>query len=94
MDEALTAAAATTVALFRQLQEQRVQAVNSYRTLTHWVNKVKPLGEERPEQVALEEKRISAMMMMRHNNNHNDGDPVLLNFDELNESQKRLVIGT
>ena len=95
LDEALTAAAATTVALFRQLQEQRVQAVNSYRTLTHWVNKVKPLGEERPEQVALEEKRISAMMMMmRHNNNHNDGDPVLLNFDELNESQKRLVIGT
>jgi hypothetical protein len=66
--------------------QQRQQAVNSGRTLTHWANHVAPLGEEREEEVAMEATCINSMKNLR-------GPKVLLDFGDLNDEQKRMVVG-
>jgi hypothetical protein len=68
--------------------EERRQAVDSSRTLTHWANKVAPLGEEKEELVAVESSCVAAMKKL-------PGLPtkVLLEFDDLSEAQRNLVVG-
>ena len=95
--------------LLQELQQQRIQACNSYRTLTHWVNKVKPLGEERPHQIKLEQQRVTIMnewcqqrqrqqqgeeeWPSSSSDTHHTTRPVLLNYESLTKYQKRLVTG-
>jgi ectoine hydroxylase-related dioxygenase (phytanoyl-CoA dioxygenase family) len=66
--------------------EQRREAVDSSRTLTHWANKVAPLGEEREELVAVESSCVAAMKKL-------PGPKVLLEFGDLSEAQRNLVVG-
>ena len=62
-----------------------------FRTLTHWVNKVQPLGEERPEIVAKERERIQAMLEWQEQQQKR----ILLDFDrDLTLEQQKLVVGT
>mmetsp|Transcript_27276 Transcript_27276/g.49546 ORF Transcript_27276/g.49546 Transcript_27276/m.49546 type:complete len:490 (+) Transcript_27276:40-1509(+) len=65
----------------------RMDAVQSGRTLTHWVNKGAPLGEERPDEV---EKEISRVQRMRERQNHT-GVPVLLSKEHLTDKQIQMV---
>jgi hypothetical protein len=67
--------------------EQRRHAVDSGRTLTHWANQVSPLGQEREEDAALEAASIELMKRL-------PGPKILLEFDDLSDEQKVLVIGT
>ena len=70
---------------------ERRHAVQAHRTLTHWVDKATPLGEERPEHVVLEMARVN---FMREIQLHDDSrGNVLLAWDDLSEQQKRLVVG-
>jgi hypothetical protein len=43
------------------IHTQRVQAIQNARTLTHWVDKASPLGEERSKEVELEQQRVQCM---------------------------------
>lgn len=70
--------------------KMRIQAVEQSRTLTHWVNKVAPLGEEHQEHV---EKEKACVRIMK-DRQQLDGMPrVLLDFNDLTEDQERLVLG-
>ena len=74
----------------REVLQARKDAVEQSRTLTHWANKVAPLGEEHPEHV-LQENACVDFMKRRQKE---DGTPrVLLEFGDLSESQQRLVLG-
>ena len=74
-----------------RVMRERRHAVQAYRTLTHWVDKATPLGEERPEHVVLEMARVN---FMREIQLHDDSrGNVLLAWDDLSEQQKRLVVG-
>ena len=70
--------------------QARKDAVEQSRTLTHWANKVAPLGEEHPEHV-LQEKACVDFMKTQHGKE--GASKVLLGFDDLTESQQRLVVG-
>lgn len=70
--------------------EQRIEAVHQSRTLTHWANKVAPLGEERPDQVALEARCVKNMREWQAQ----QGKPVLLAYNDLTRQQQSLVRGT
>ena len=73
-----------------EVLRSRKQAVDQSRTLTHWVNKAAPLGEEHSEDV-LQEKVCVNFMKRRQKSL---GVPkVLLEFDDLNSHQQRLVMG-
>lgn len=70
--------------------DERVEAVHRSRTLTHWANKVAPLGEERPDQVAMEASCVAGMRAWQKQ----QGKAVLLGYDELTREQQHLVTGT
>eukprot|EP00978_Attheya_sp_CCMP212_P038808 scaffold196190_cov55-Attheya_sp.AAC.1 len=65
----------------------RMDAVQCGRTLTHWVNKGAPLGEERPDEV---EKETSRVQRMRERQNHT-GVPVLFSKEHLTDKQIQMV---
>lgn len=71
------------------VRQKRIEAVHQSQTLTHWVDKIKPLGEERPDQVALEASRVKGMRAWQTQ----IGKPVLLGYDDLTLEQERLVSG-
>jgi hypothetical protein len=68
---------------------QRRQAVDQGRTLTHWANQVAALGAERPELAAAEDSRVQ---WMRQHGQRECGLKALVDglFD-LSEEQLRLV---
>jgi hypothetical protein len=70
----------------------RKEAVHSWRTLTHWVNKVAPLGEERGDDAMLEKKCVEYIKAQQE---LADGarQKVLLGWEDLDPVQKLLVIG-
>lgn len=70
------------------LQERR-HAVDQCQTLTHWANKVAPLGEERPDQVAMEAACLSSMRQWQQTS----GTKVLMEYDDLTMDQRQLVVG-
>lgn len=60
------------------------------RTLTHWVNKVAPLGEEHLEHVQRETACVATMMT----GCKLEGVPCpLVGFEDLTEEQRHLVLG-
>lgn len=67
----------------------RREASVHMRTLTHWVNKAAPLGNERSDQVALEERRVAAILEWQAHR----GKKVLLSWDDLSADQRALVVG-
>lgn len=71
------------------LQERRA-AVDQSRTLTHWANKVAPLGEERESEVTKERECIQWMKRWQEGINTRK---VILSFNDLSNGQKRLVRG-
>ena len=66
---------------------QRAEAVHQSRTLTHWVDKVAPLGEERPDQVAMEASCAASMRAWQEQ----QGKKVLLGYNDLTTEQQFLV---
>jgi hypothetical protein len=48
------------------IHNQRIQAIQNARTLTHWVDKASPLGEERNKEVELEQQRVQCMWNYYH----------------------------
>jgi len=68
---------------------QRVEAVHQSRTLTHWADKVAPLGEERPDQVAKETSCIASVREWQEE----QGKAVLLGHNDLTTEQQYLVAG-
>jgi hypothetical protein len=70
----------------RDILEQRRKTVDSSRTMTHWANQVAPLGNERPDDVALEAECVQAMRKL-------PGPKVLLGYHDLSRSQQTLVVG-
>lgn len=71
-----------------QTRSQRKEAINSCRTLTHWVDKVAPLGEERSEEAKKEKTCIEFMKEWQARSNRRK---VLLSFEDLTEEQRQLV---
>lgn len=69
--------------------QQRIEAAHQSRTLTHWVDKVAPLGEEHPDQVAMEVSRVNGMRAWQKQT----GKPVLLGYSDLTLEQQGLVSG-
>ena len=69
--------------------EERRKAVDRSRTLTHWVDKAAPLGEERDEQVALERACVDFIKAQQSNRDRK----VLLTWQDLSDDQRRLVTG-
>ena len=70
--------------------QARKDAVEQSRTLTHWANKVAPLGEEHPGHVSQENACVDFMKCRQKE----DGNPrVLLEFGDLSESQQKLLLG-
>ena len=67
--------------------QQRRDAVDQKRTLTHWVNKVAPLGDENSEQVAMESRRVQYMLEYEKATSAK----VLLDYQDLSLQQKVLV---
>lgn len=74
----------------QQVRYQRIQAIHHCRTLTHWVDKVSPLGEERSDEAVMETLRIDFMRKWQDTRS-DDRDKVLLSFIDLSEEQKLLV---
>ena len=70
-----------------KLHKGRVDAVRQSRTLTHWVNKVAPLGEERSEDVLNE--KVCVEYMKREN--HLRGGKVLLDMEDLTCDQLAMI---
>jgi hypothetical protein len=87
--------AATTVSMMPTVRAsesvllERKKAVHNSRTLTHWANKVAPLGEERPEHVAMESACVDTMKSWQQTR----PSKVLLDFKDLTLNQQRLVVG-
>jgi Phytanoyl-CoA dioxygenase (PhyH) len=74
-----------------QVKRERRNAVDNNRTLSHWVDKAAPLGEERTEHVALEKACVE---FIRDGQLCNDRKTkVLLGWDDLSDDQKSLVVG-
>ena len=75
----------------------RMGAVDQARTLTHWANKVAPLGEEREDEIALERGRISLMRRIRFQSRCGEQDDgcrcVLVDRKGLTKDLIRLVSG-
>jgi hypothetical protein len=71
--------------------EARKAAVMQSRTLTHWTNKVAPLGEEKLEHVQLERSRVR---IMKDRQEEAGNTKVLLEYMDLTNAQKLLVTGS
>ena len=67
----------------RKIYNERIEAVLSARTLTHWVGKASPLGEERDEDVKKE--RLCSQYMKEN------GQKVLLSYEDLSNLQRNLL---
>ena len=65
----------------------RLDAIESSRTLTHYADKVSPLGEERTEEVIKEEYCVRHMKKMQLL----EGEKILLSHDDLIDNQKKLI---
>ncbi len=65
-----------------KVSKERIRAVSKFRTLTHWVNKCAPLGEERAEEVR---KESYCVEYLRENSK------VLLSFDDLGDDQRAVL---
>jgi hypothetical protein len=70
--------------------EQRRLAVNQKRTLTHWANKVAPLGQENTEQIAMEASRVKFLLDYQRATN---AKVLLEYYEDLTIEQKALVVG-
>jgi hypothetical protein len=70
--------------------EQRRLAVNQKRTLTHWVNKVAPLGQENTEQIAMEASRVKFLLDYQRATN---AKVLLEYYEDLTVEQQALVVG-
>ncbi len=73
-----------------EVRNRRINSVNICRTLTHWVDKASPLGEERTEEAKKEKDCIDFMRHLQENNNEVE-ERVLLAYDELTLQQQKLV---
>lgn len=74
----------------KDILDARRLAVEQSRTLTHWVNKVSPLGEEHVEYVRREEGCVREMKLQAKKK----GLPcTLLTFEDLTPEQRNLVVG-
>lgn len=77
---------------------ERLQAVQNARTLTHWVDKVSGLGEERGEEVEREHQRVECMRnfdarLCLDGEGHSrvNHRRVLLSLDDLTVEQRKLI---
>jgi hypothetical protein len=77
-----------TMANPQSIREKRLQTVQTSRTLTHWVDKCAPLGEERSEEVLQEKECVEYMKKIQQ-----DGcsKKVLLSYVDLTEEQRSLI---
>ena len=66
-----------------EVHSERLCAVSRSRTLTHWVNKAAPLGEEREEEVRKEHCCVGYMKENVQN--------VLLSYEDLRDVQRNLI---
>lgn len=73
----------------KSVLDQRIEAVHQSRTLTHWIDKVAPLGEERSEEVAKEASCVASMRVWQTQH----GKRVLLDYNELTFEQQTLIDG-
>lgn len=73
------------------VKDERRKAVDDNRTLTHWVDKAAPLGEERSEHVSLERDCVD--FMKEQQCQRGDSRKVLLAWEDLTRVQKGLVVG-
>jgi len=71
---------------------ERRRAVDQSRTLTHWVDKAAPLGEEKSDQVAMEDKCV--LFVKQYQRDILTGSKVLLEYEDLSEEQKQMVAGS
>ncbi|CAB9513650.1 Phytanoyl-CoA dioxygenase (PhyH) [Seminavis robusta] len=71
--------------------QARQESVEQNRTLTHWVNKVAPLGAEHQDHVQKEKACIQAMKQLA---TKKGVSCTLLGFQDLSEAQQRLVVGS
>ncbi len=69
---------------------QRIEAIDRCRTLTHWVDKVSPLGEENVDEAKKEKSRIEYMKQW-HANHGNERENILLSYGDLNKEQRTLI---
>ncbi len=74
-----------------QVLQQRRQAVTAARTLTHWANKVAPLGSEHATDERMQEEACIVAVMKKQQ--ELSGRKILLDFDDLNATQRKLVVG-
>jgi len=73
-----------------EILRERRAAVESQRTLTHWANKVVPLGHEQIEQMRIEHFRVAIMNEWRQRKSLR---PSLYQWRDLNQDQRCLVVG-
>lgn len=67
--------------------QQRRVAVDQKRTLTHWANKVAPLGDENSEQASMESRRIQYVLEYEKATS----TKIILDYQDLSLQQKGLV---
>ena len=72
-----------------EVVQERLLASRQLRTLTHWVNKAAPLGEEDTENARLEARRVELMLRT----DRRSGIPILRDFDHLGRYEQELVVG-
>lgn len=65
-----------------EVLNERLDVVSKSRTLTHWVNKVTPLGDERVDEVSKETYCVKCMKL---------NSDVLLSLDDLSDNQRALL---
>mmetsp|Transcript_42573 Transcript_42573/g.47591 ORF Transcript_42573/g.47591 Transcript_42573/m.47591 type:complete len:498 (+) Transcript_42573:348-1841(+) len=88
------------------VHSQRIQAIKNARTLTHWVDKASPLGEEQSKEVELEYQRVKYMRQNyqgesywldkkdeedMHSITPKRNKRVLLSLDDLTAEQRKLI---
>lgn len=72
----------------------RRDAVDCSRTLSHWVDKVAPLGEERTDDAALERACVDFMKaQQRRESCCSRKTKIIYEWVDLSDEQKRLVVG-
>ena len=93
----IRAAALVTMVPMERVSEgilrQRKEAVCCSRTLTHWADKIAPLGEERGEEAAKERECIEFMRKAGGDGVNGIGRKVVLGYDDLSPKQRAMVCG-
>ncbi|GAX17453.1 hypothetical protein FisN_5Hh101 [Fistulifera solaris] len=72
-----------------EVRQKRQEAVQRQRTLSHWANRVAPLGAECDEQVQLEAARVDFIRQWQEATQQ----VILCDWDDLNPYQQSLVVG-